>query len=457
MIETLQRLNSVLNGLVWGWPMIVLLVGTGLLLTVLTGAVQFRRLGFALREVLGKITRRGGGKGDVRPFQAVATALASTVGVGNIAGVATAIFIGGPGAVFWLWVSGLLGMVTKYAEIVVAFHYREPDGAGTMRGGAMYTLKTGLGWPWLGSVFALLTALAAFGIGNMVQANSVADALKATFSLPTWVTGIALVVLTALVILGGIKSIARVTQWLVPIMAVCYLVGALVVLVLCAPRLPHAFGLIFEGAFSGTAAVGGFAGSTMMLALRYGIARGLFSNEAGLGSAPMVHCAADADHPVRQGMYGVFEVFVDTLLICTATGLVILLTDTWSSGLTGAALSVKAFETGLPGTFGDVVVTAGLVLFAYSTLIGWSYYGETGIVYLWGAKAAMPYRLVWLVFVYLGATGSLHLVWDIADTLNGLMAIPNLIGVLASIPLLLRLQREFFSRIASRPPRSPKA
>ncbi len=448
MTELLPRLNATLNGYVWGWPMIVLLMGTGLLLTLLTGAVQFRRLGFALREVLGKVTRRGGGKGDVRPFQAVATALASTVGVGNIAGVATAIYLGGPGAVFWLWVSGLLGMATKYAEIVVAVHYREPDASGTMRGGAMYILKTGLGWPWLGSAFALLTALAAFGIGNMVQANSVADALKATFNVPTWITGLALVVLTALVILGGIKSIARVTEWLVPFMAVFYLGGALVVLVLGAGKLPHVFGLIFDGAFSGTAAAGGFAGSTMMLALRYGIARGLFSNEAGLGSAPMVHCAADTDHPVRQGMYGIFEVFVDTLLICTATALVILVTDTWSSGLTGAALSAKAFETGLPGTFGDIVVTGGLILFAYSTLIGWSFYGETGIVYLLGAKAAMPYRVAWLGFVYLGATGSLHLVWDIADTLNGLMAIPNLIGLLASIPLLLRLQREFFNRPA---------
>jgi len=446
MIATLERLNSTLNGYVWGWPMIVLLMGTGLLLTFLTGAVQFRRLGFALREVLGKITRRGGGQGNVRPFQAVATALASTVGVGNIAGVATAICLGGPGAVFWLWVSGVLGMATKYAEIVVALHYRETDAAGTMRGGAMYILKKGLGWPWLGGAFALLTALAAFGIGNMVQANSVADALKATFSIPTWLTGLGLVLLTAVVILGGIKSIARVTQWLVPFMAVLYLSGAVIVLVLQADKLPHAFGLIFSGAFSGTAAVGGFAGSTIMMALRYGIARGLFSNEAGLGSAPMVHCAADTDHPVRQGMYGVFEVFVDTLLICTATALVILTTDTWSSGITGAALSAKAFEIGLPGTVGSIVVTGGLLLFAFSTLLGWSYYGETGIVYLLGAKAALPYRLLWLVFVYLGATGSLHLIWDIADTLNGLMAIPNLVGLLASIPLLLRLQRGFCSR-----------
>ena len=446
MIEALVRFNSVINGYVWGWPMILLLIGTGLLLTILTGAVQVRRLGFALREVLGKVGQRGGGQGDVRPFQAVATALASTVGVGNIAGVATAIALGGPGAVFWLWVSGLFGMATKYGEIVVALHYRERDASGSVRGGAMYVLQKGLGLRWLGSAFALLTALAAFGIGNMVQANSVADALRTTLDIPTWVTGVVLVVLTAAVILGGIKSIARVTEWLVPLMALFYLAGSIAALTLSVDKLPQAFRLIFESAFSGTAAAGGFAGSTMMMAMRYGIARGLFSNEAGLGSAPIAHCASDTDHAVRQGMYGIFEVFVDTILVCTATALVILSTGVWNSGLTGAALSVKAFGTGLPGAFGSVVVTSGLILFAYSTLLGWSYYGETGIVYLLGARAAMPYRIAWLVFAYLGATGSLHVVWDVADTLNGLMAIPNLIALLASIPLLLRLQREFFSR-----------
>ena len=447
MIETITRANEWLNGIVWGPPMLVLLVGTGLLLTVLTGAVQFRRFGTAMREVLGKLTTRGGtGEGNVTPFQAVSTALASTVGVGNIAGVATAIFLGGPGALFWLWVSGLLGMCTKYAEIVVALHYREKDASGTMRGGAMYTLRKGLGLPWLGSIFALLTALAAFGIGNMVQANSVAESLRASFGTPTWAVGIILVLVSGAVILGWIKRIAGFAEILVPFMAILYLGGGLVILVLNAGAIPAAFRLVFDGAFSGTAATGGFVGSTIMMAMRYGIARGLFSNEAGLGSAPMVHAAANTDHPVRQGMYGIFEVFVDTVLICTTTGLVILVTGAWDSGATGAALSVRAFETGLPGTWGDIVVTGGLVLFAFSTIIGWSYYGETGVVYLFGARAAMPYRLLWLVFVYLGATGSLQLVWGIADTLNGLMAIPNLISVLFSFPLLLRLQREFFSR-----------
>jgi len=445
MTDLITRWNSAVNGVVWGPPMLGLLIGTGLLLTVLTGAVQFRRLGTALKEVLGKLTQRGSGAGSVTPFQAVATALASTVGVGNIAGVATAIYLGGPGALFWLWISGLVGMATKFSEIVIALYYREPDASGTMRGGAMYTLKKGLGLPWLGAVFALLTAIAAFGIGNMVQANSVAESLKASFHLSPAIVGVVLVAVTGIVILGGITRIADVTQILVPFMAVFYLAGGLVIVIMRAGELPHALQLVFEGAFSGTAAVGGFAGSTIMLAMRFGVARGLFSNEAGLGSAPMVHAAAITDHPVRQGMYGIFEVFVDTILICTITGLVIMVTGAWDSGATGAALSAKAFEIGLPGTWGDLIVTTGLVLFAFSTIIGWSYYGETGIVYLLGARSALPYRLVWLVFIYLGATGSLHLVWDVADTLNGLMALPNLFSVLMSIPILLRLQKEFFA------------
>jgi len=444
MLDAIARANAWLNGYVWGLPMIVLLMGTGVLLTLLTRGLQFRKLAFALAEVLGKIARRGGGVGNVRPFQAVATALASTVGVGNIAGVATAIYLGGPGALFWLWVSGLLGMVTKYAEIVVALHYREPDASGVMRGGAMYILTKGLGLPWLGTIFALLTALAAFGIGNMVQANSVADSLRATFGVAPALTGAALVVITAVVILGGITRIAEVTQYLVPFMALLYLGGGAVILLTHLGEIPHALRLVIDGAFSGTAATGGFAGASIAMALRYGVARGLFSNEAGLGSAPMVHATADTDHPARQGLYGIFEVFVDTVLICTTTGLVILVTRTWDSGLTGAALSAKAFEVGLPGAWGDIVVTGGILLFSYSTLIGWSYYGETGIVYLFGARAAMPYRILWLVFVYLGSVGSLHLVWDVADTLNGLMAIPNLVAVLGSIPVLMKLTREFF-------------
>ena len=448
MIETITRANAWLNGIVWGPPMLILLMGTGLLLTILTGAVQFRHMGTALKEVLGKITQKGTGEGSVSPFGAVATALASTVGVGNIAGVATALVLGGPGALFWLWVSGLLGMCTKFAEIVVALHYRERDAGGTMRGGAMYSLRK-QGLPWLGAIFAGITALAAFGIGNMVQANSVAQSLNTSFGLPTWAAGVGLVVLAGAVILGGIKRIAAFAQVLVPFMAIIYIAGGLAIILLHISEVPAAFSLVFDSAFNGAAATGGFAGATIMMAMRYGVARGLFSNEAGLGSAPLVHAAAHTDHPVRQGMYGIFEVLVDTILICTTTGLVIILSGEWANGPTGAALSLKAFEVGLPGAWGGLIVTFGLLLFAFSTLIGWSYYGETGIVYLLGARAALPYRLVWLVFIYLGAIGSLHLIWDIADTLNGLMAIPNLVSVLIAIPLLLRLQKEFFAKKAA--------
>ena len=451
MTEQIARWNEWLNGYVWGWPMIGLLIGTGLLLTVITGGAQFRYLAIALKEVLGKVLQKSGRQeGSVSPFQAVATALASTVGVGNIAGVATAISIGGPGALFWLWVSGVLGMCTKYCEIVIALHYREKDPSGTMRGGAMYVLRNGLGQPWLGALFAGLVSVAAFGIGNMVQSNSVAHSLQDSFGIDPRVTGLALVIVTGIVIVGGIKRIGEVTEILVPFMALLYLGGALIILIGHAAQIPGAVRLVFDGAFTGTAATGGFAGSTLMVAMRVGVARGLFSNEAGLGSAPIVHSAARTDHPVRQGLYGIFEVFVDTLLVCTSTGLVILATGVWNSGATGAALAGAAFSTGLPGTSGNILVTISLVLFAYSTIVGWSYYGETGLVYLIGPKAVVPYRLAWLVFIYFGAIGSLSVVWSVADTLNGLMALPNLLALLASIPLLLKLQREFFAT-AGRP------
>ena len=446
MQERIADWNGWVNGYVWGWPMIVLLLGTGLVLTVLTGGVQFRRLGRALREVLGNLGHRGTAAGSLSPFQAVATALASTVGVGNIAGVSTAIALGGPGALFWLWISGLLGMCTKYAEIVVSLHYREADASGVMRGGAMYTLRKGLRLPWLGALFAALVSLAAFGIGNMVQANSVAASLRESFGVEPRISGIVLALVAGTVILGGVRRIGEVAQVLVPAMALLYLGGGFAVLARHAGEIPRALSLVFEGALSGTAAVGGFAGATVMLALRYGVARGLFSNEAGLGSAPIAHAAARTDHPARQGLYGIFEVFVDTIVVCTTTGLAILVTGVWRDGATGAALAGQAFSAGLPGTAGNLIVTVSLALFAFSTVIGWSYYGETGVVYLFGTGATVPYRVLWLIFIYLGAVGSLHLVWDVADTLNGLMALPNLIALLGSIPLLLRLTREFFAR-----------
>ena len=390
MTDALERWNTWLNGYVWGPPMIVLLVGTGIVLTFLTGGIQFRRLRTVFIEVLGP--RRSRGDGTVTPFQAVATALASTVGTGNIVGVATAVVLGGPGALFWLWVSGLFGMCTKFAEIVIALHYRERDTSGIFRGGAMYTLRNGLGLPWLGGLFALLTAVAALGIGNMVQANSLANNLDASFGIAPEATGLVLAAVTGLVILGGVRRIGEVAQVLVPFMTVVYLAGGTTILLIHLSEIPAAIGLVVSSAFTGTAASGGFAGSTVALALRHGVARGLFSNEAGLGSAPMVHAAAVTDHPVRQGLYGIFEVLVDTLLVCSVTGLALLVTGVWNSGANGAVLSGEAFRQGLPGEWGGMVVTISVVLFGFSTVIGWSYYGETALVYLVGTRAAIPYR-----------------------------------------------------------------
>ena len=446
MIERILAYHSQLNAIVWGPPLIIALMGTGLFLTIWTGGVQFRRFGFAMGEVLGKLRSKGLGTGTVTPFQAVATALASTVGVGNIAGVATAIHLGGPGSLFWLLVSGLLGMCTKFCEIVAAIHYREPDHRGVMRGGAMYILRKGLGLPWLATIFALLTSVAAFGIGNMVQANSVTAALRASFGLDPRVGAVILMALVALVVLGGIRRVAEVAEYLVPFMCIAYVGGGLFVLIRFAGEIPHVIGLVVEGAFNGQAAVGGFAGATVTQALRLGIARGLFSNEAGLGSAPIVHSAATTDHPVRQALYGIFEVFVDTVIVCLMTGLVILVTGVWDQGLTGAELSAKGFEVGLPGVWGHAVVTMGLLTFAFSTLIGWSFYGETAAVYLVGERVILPYRLLWVGMVWFGATGSLRLVWDVADTLNGLMAVPNLVAVLGSAALIRKLVREFFEK-----------
>ena len=449
MLETLGAWHGVVNGWVWGPVTMTLLMGTGVYLTLLTRGIQFRWLVRALREVLGQVFAKTRAEGTVTPFQAVATALASTVGVGNIAGVSTAITIGGPGALFWLIVSGLLGMATKFAEVVLALTYRERDAGGTYRGGAMYILKNGLGRPWLGTLFAALTATAAFGIGNMVQANSVAESMKASFGVPPAVSGVVIVALTAVVILGGITRIADVTQFLVPFMCLSYLLGAGVILASRAGELPAVIETVLASAFTGHAAVGGFAGAGVMQAMRFGIARGLFSNEAGLGSAPMVHATARTDHPVRQGLYGIFEVFVDTILVCASTGLVVLVTGEWSQGATGAALAAKAFETGLPGVWGDVVVTTGILAFAFSTLLGWSFYGETATAYLLGTKSILPYRLLWLVAAYLGATGSLHVVWNVADTLNGLMALPNLVALLILSPVVARSLREFAEREAA--------
>lgn len=444
-MDFIMQLNGTVNSFVWGPPMLILLVGTGVYLTIRTNFFSIFRLGYVLKNTLFKMfSKEQHGVGEITAFQAVATALAATVGTGNIAGVATAIATGGPGAVFWMWVSAVFGMTTKFGEVVLSIKYRETTADGRYVGGPMYYIQNGTGQKWLAMIFAGFGALAAFGIGNMVQSNSVAASLKETFNVPPLVTGVVLAILTALVILGGIKRIGKVTELLVPFMAAIYIVGALVIIILNGSHIPEAFGLIFANAFTPTAAVGGFAGATLAKGIQKGIARGVFSNEAGLGSAPIAHAAATTDHPVRQGLWGVFEVFVDTIVICSMTALAILVSGLWDSGATGAQLTTQAFNESIPG--GGYIVAIGIMLFAFSTILGWSYYGERCAEYLFGKKAIMPYRILWIPFVVVGSIGGLNFLWDLADTLNGLMAIPNLIGVVILSPVIISLTKEFFAK-----------
>ncbi|WP_326907312.1 alanine/glycine:cation symporter family protein [Sedimentibacter sp. MB31-C6] len=443
-MDFIMELNSAVNNFVWGPPMLVLIVGTGIYFTLRTGFFSVRKLGYILKNTLMKMFAKDQtGEGEVTAFQAVATALAATVGTGNIAGVATAIASGGPGAVFWMWLAAIFGMTTKFAEVVLAIKYREKTEDGRFIGGPMYYIRNGLGWNWLAVIFAVFGALAAFGIGNMVQSNSVAASLQTSFNLNPWITGIVLAVLTALVIVGGIKRIGAFTEKLVPFMAAIYILGGLIIIIVNASAIPTAFALIFKSAFTGQAAVGGFAGVTIANAVRFGVARGVFTNEAGLGSAPIAHAAATTDHPVRQGLWGVFEVFADTICICTITALVIITSGIWETGLSGAELTTTAFGASLPG--GGYIVTIGVTLFAFSTIIGWEYYGERCLEYLVGPKSIMFYRIVWIPFIVVGAIGGLEPIWALADTLNGLMAIPNLIGLLALSGIVLKLTKEFFS------------
>jgi AGCS family alanine or glycine:cation symporter len=441
-LPTLTRISD----LVWGVPLLVLLVGTGVYLSIRLRWLQFRTLGASLRLAL--ITRRdpGDSPGDVTHFQALMTALAATVGTGNIAGVATAIAVGGPGALFWMWMTGLVGMATKYAEAVLGVKYRVVDARGRMSGGPMYYLARGLGWPWLGSVFALFASLAAFGIGNMVQANSVADAVASSFGVPAWITGLVLAIATALVILGGIQSIARVASVIVPFMIVGYMAAALVVTMLNYQGIPSILALVFTDAFTASAASGGFAGATVMLTIRMGVARGVFSNESGLGSASIAAAAAQTGHPVTQALVSMTQTFIDTLVVCSFTGFVIIASGVWDSGLTGAQLTTAAFSHGLPGTTGGVIVAIALIFFAYSTVLGWSYYGEKSLAYLLGSRAVVPYRVLFCAFIFVGATAELQTVWTVSDIMNGLMAFPNLVGLIGLSGVVVAETRDYVDR-----------
>ncbi len=446
-MQWLQEKLNILSGIIWGeFLLIPLLAIVGIYLTFGLYAMPWRKIPLAFQTLWQGRKSTSLAEGDITPFQALMTALSATIGTGNIAGVATAIYFGGPGAIFWMWVIALFGMATKYAEAVLAVSYRETDELGNFVGGPMYYIRNGLGnkWHWMATSFAFFAMFAAFGIGNMVQSNSVADVIYTSFDIPTWLTGIVMAILAALVIIGGVKRIAHVAAKLVPVMAILYVVAALAIVILNVEKLPETISLIFRSAFSGSAASGGFLGATIWMAIRWGFARGIFSNEAGLGSAPIAHAAAQTNDPVKQGMVAMLGTFIDTIIICSLTAFVIILTGSWESGLKGASMSTKAFELGLNG-YGGYVVSLGLVLFAFTTILGWSYYGERSAEYLFGTKIIQPYRIMWIVAILIGAIIKLELVWTFADVLNGLMALPNLIALLLLSPVVFSKTRQYFS------------
>jgi AGCS family alanine or glycine:cation symporter len=438
----MAELIATINGWAWGPAMLALLLGTGLYLSLGLRFMTVRKIPVGLRLLLQG--RKGKGEGDISPFSALMTALSATIGTGNIAGVATAVVLGGPGALFWMWMTALVGMATKYAEALLAVHFREQDELGNYSGGPMYYIRNGLHrrWHWLAVAFALFGSLAGFGLANTVQSNSVSQVLHDAFSVPPLVTGLALMVLVGAVILGGVRRIARVASLLVPLMALSYFLMGLIVILTNLERVPDALLTIVESAFSGSAAAGGFAGASIWAALRFGVARGIFSNEAGLGSAPIAHAAARTRDPVQQGMIAMLGTFIDTLIICTITGLVIVIMDVLPSGVSGASLTSMAFANAFPG--GQYIVTLSLCLFAFTTMIGWSFYGERCAVFLLGARAIRPFRLAWVLAVPVGTVVKLDLVWLIADTLNAFMAIPNLIALILLAPLVFGVTRAYF-------------
>ncbi|QKS73352.1 sodium:alanine symporter family protein [Paenalkalicoccus suaedae] len=413
------------SDVVWGIPTLILIVGTGLYLTVRLGFLQFRTLFYSLKLVFTPTPDDGKSKGDISHYQALTTALAATIGTGNIAGVATAVVLGGPGAVFWMWITALLGMATKYAEAILAVKYRIQNSKGEYSGGPMYYIERGLKLKWLAVLFAFFGAFAAFGIGNMVQSNSVALALDETFNVPGFVTGLVLTVLAGLVIFGGIKSIGRVTAFFVPFMALFYVLAGLIIIFLNFDLVPAAVGLIFSDAFTGQAVAGGAIGAV----IRWGVARGVFSNEAGLGSAPIAAAAAKTDYPGRQALISMTQVFIDTIIVCSITGIVIVMGDLYIGGETGSALTSQTFEFFLGG-WGSIIVAIGITFFAFSTILGWSYYGEKCFSYLFSDATIPFYRAAFIIAVFFGTVAELNLVWAIADVFNGLMAIPNLIGLI---------------------------
>ena len=449
-MEQLTAWLDEVSGFIWGpYCLIPLLLLTGLYLTIVLRGLQFRHLGPALHQAL-IVRREAGARGDITHFAALMTAMAATVGTGNIVGVATAIALGGPGALFWMWVTGLVGMATKYSEAILSVKYRITNERGEQAGGPMYYLSEGIRWKPLGRtlgwLFALFTAFAAFGIGNMVQSNSVADAIGGAFGVPAWVTGAVIALGVAAVTLGGIRAIGGFTSLFVPAMIVIYMGACAIVLLFNVSAIPAAFALVFTDAFTGTSAAGGFLGATIAQAMRFGVARGIFSNESGLGSAGIAAASAKTEEPARQALVSMTQTFIDTLVVCTFTGIAIIASGAWTTGFTGAALTQHAFGSALPGPIGPAVVAICLAMFAFSTIIGWSHYGCRGIEYILGVRAIFPYRVLFVVAAFLGSIYTLEFVWLLSDVMNGLMALPNLIGLLLLSGVAATETRKYFER-----------
>ena len=441
-----------ISGIVWGPPMVIAILGVGIFLMFRLAWMPVRKTAYGF-SLLWK-GRTGQGGGDITPFSALMTSLSATIGTGNIVGVATAIALGGPGALFWMWMTALVGMATKYAEAVLGVHYRETDASGKRIGGPMYYIKNGLGqkWVWMGFAFAFFGTITAFGIGNMVQSNAIADALDNQGIQPIY-SSIVLTVLVGIVLIGGITRIAKWASSLVPTMAVLYVTAGLIVLLAHITEIPAAIATIVSSAFTGTAASGGFAGAAVWAAIRFGVARGIFSNEAGLGSAPIAHAAAKTDNPVRQGHIAMLGTFIDTLVVCSITGLAIVVTGVWTTGETGADLTTMAFQATLPGS--EYILIAGLIVFGFTTILGWSYYGEKCWQHIFGLKAILLYRVLYLVSVFLGpmallwrggAEEGINLIWLVSDVFNALMALPNLVALVLLSPVIVRLTREYYSQ-----------
>jgi AGCS family alanine or glycine:cation symporter len=444
-MENLTNIIGLITGEMWGKWILIALLGTGLLVTIRTGFIQ-GKLGLAMKRTFSQLIHRteSDAEGEISSFQALSTALSSTIGVGNIVGVGTAIAMGGPGAVFWMWVSAFFGMATKYSEIVLALTYREKDENGTWRGGPMYAFKNGLKAPWVGTIFAIFIAFVALVSMNMVQTNAAASVLKESYNVPTLATAIIITILIALVIMGGVKRLGRVTEIFVPVMAALYIIGSVIILIINVDKIIPAFGTIFSAAFSGQAAVGGFTGATIASAARFGVARGLFSNEAGAGTAPMAHAAAKVKHPVEQGIFGISEVFIDTFIVCTLTGLPIIITGAWQEAVNGAAMTTNAFSQNL-GVFGTLTVVLGITLFAFSTALGASWYGETAATYVFGKNIVIPYKILWLIFTFIGCLLSFDFLWLLSDFANGFAVFFSVISIILLSGVISKKTKEYFS------------